>query len=1100
MRTLAIILLAAASTVGNAQSKTANKRPAAPPDSTKFTTGLLSGLKLRSIGPALTSGRVADIAIDPSDKRTWYVGAAAGGVWKSTNGGISFSPVFDGQGSFSIGAVTIDHANPNVIWVGTGENNAQRVVAYGDGIYKSIDGGKSWTNMGLKQSEHIGRIVIDPRNSDIVYVAAQGPLWKKGGDRGVYKTTDGGKTWTKILGVDEWTGANDIQLDPRNPDILVATTWQRYRRVYTFIGGGPGSGVWRSTDAGKTWTKSQSGFPDVDLGRIGLAMSPANPSVIYAIAEAADRKGGFFRSRDGGASWDKMSDYQSGGNYYNEIFADPKDVDRVYAVEPILQVTDDGGKTFHRVGERNKHVDNHSVWIDPDQTNHLVIGCDGGVYETWDGGKTYRFVANLPITQYYRVATDESKPFYRVYGGAQDNFSVGGPSRTRYTSGITNADWFFTASGDGFGSVVDPVDPNIVYAESQFGNLARFNLKTGDVMGIQPSEEPGTPGPRWGWDSPLFISPFNHNRLYFASNRLFVSNDRGDSWKVISPDLSRLIDRNRLKAMGRVMSVNAVSKNASTTLFGVVLTIAESPLKEGLLFTGTDDGKISISENGGATWRSIDHVPGVPDTAPVFKILPSQHDANVVYAAFNNHQAGDFKPYVMKSSDLGRTWTSITGDLPQGSVYALAEDHVDRNLLFAGTEWGLFVSRDGGRKWLKLNGGMPTIQVRDLAIQKRENDLVVATFGRGFYILDDYSALRTMDDATLARDFALFPTRPAPLYVPSAAPLGLADAIGPVFQGAGYYAADNPPFGAVFTYYMKSGLKSRREVREAAEKELAKKGADVFYPPWDSLKAEDREENPAIVVTITDATGKPIRRFTAPSSAGINRVAWDLKLQPPNPVTGPPYKPDPDWPFGDIPLSPYVVPGTYQVSFEKRVNGMFTPIGETQRFQVVGIDGPGTRTMATLADQQRTADLERSVLGLNQVISETLNRMTLFKRAIDETAAADTSLQRRVRVMTDRLKDAQEALGGDPTMASRNEATPPSLLGRLGGAIGSNWGSTLEAPTPTQIAEFDLVRSRFDAILSQVRQLINVDLKGLEQAAEDAGVPWTSGRFPKPPG
>ena len=331
-------------------------------------------------------------------------------------------------------------------------------------------------------------------------------------------------------------------------------------------------------------------------------------------------------------------------------------------------------------------------------------------------------------------------------------------------------------------------------------------------------------------------------------------------------------------------------------------------------------------------------------------------------------------------------------------------------------------------------------------------------------------------------------------------PLGLADAIGPVFQGAGYYMADNPPFGAVFTYYMKSGLKSRREVRQAAEKELAKKGADVFYPPWDSLKAEDREENPAIVVTITDANGKPIRRFTAPSSSGINRVAWDLKLQPPNPVTGPPYTPDPDWPFGDIPLSPYVVPGTYQVSFEKRVNGVFTPIGETQRFQVVGIDGPGTRTMATMADQQRTADLERSVLGLNQVISETLTRMTLFKRAIDETAAADTSLQRRVRVVTDRLKDAQEALGGDPTMASRNEATPPSLLGRLGGAIGSNWGSTLEAPTPTQIAEFELVRAKFDAILSQVRQLINVDLKGLEQAAEDAGVPWTSGRFPKPPG
>ena len=1099
MRKVPIALLFAAATAAGAQSKTSNKKPSALPDSSKFTSGLLAGLKLRSIGPALTSGRISDIAIDPSDKRTWYVGVAAGGVWKSTNGGISFAPIFDGQGSFSIGAVTIDHANPNVIWVGTGENNAQRVVAYGDGIYKSIDGGRSWTNMGLKTSEHIGRIVIDPRNSDVVYVAAHGPLWRKGGDRGLYKTTDGGKTWTKILGVDDYTGVNDVQMDPRNPDILIATTWQRMRRVYAFVAGGPGSGVWRSTDAGKTWTKSQSGFPSVDLGRIGLAISPANPGVVYAIAEAAERKGGFFRSRDGGASWDKMSDYQSGSNYYNEIFADPRDVDRVYAVEPILQVTEDGGKTFHRVGERNKHVDNHSVWIDPDETSHIVVGSDGGVYESFDSGKTYRYVANLPITQYYRVATDESKPFYRVFGGAQDNFSVGGPSRTRNTSGITNSDWFITSGGDGFGSVVDPVDPNTVYAESQFGVLSRFNLRTGDVMGIQPTEEPGTPGPRWGWDSPLFISPFNHHRLYFASNRLFVSNDRGDSWRVISPDLSRLIDRNRLKVMGRVMGIDAVAKNASTTLFGVILTIAESPLREGVLLAGTDDGKISVSENAGGTWRSIDHVPGVPDTAPVFKILASQHDPNVVYAAFNNHQAGDFKPYVMKSSDLGRTWTSVTGDLPSGSVYSLAEDHVDRNLLFAGTEWGLFVTRDGGRKWLRLNGGLPTIQVRDLAIQKRENDLVVGTFGRSFYVLDDYSLLRTLTDATLARDFVLFPARPAPLYVPSS-PLGLPDAVGPAFQGAGYYMADNPPYGAVFTYYMKSALKSRRETRQAAEKELAKKGADVFYPPWDSLKAEDREENPGIVVTISDASGRAIRRFNAPSAAGFNRVAWDLRLQAPNPITGPPYVSDPDWPFGDPPAAPYVVPGAYRVSFATRVNGVFTPIGETQSFQVVAIDSAVARPMASLADQQRIADLSRSVLALDQVVRESLNRMTLFKRAIDETPTADQALQQRVRMMTDRLKDAQELLGGDPTLAIRNEPTPPSLLGRLRGAVGNNWGSTLEAPTPSQMAELDLVRSRFGAILAQVKQLIEVDIGALEQSAEQAGVPWTSGRFPKPPG
>src|SRR5689334_709442 len=693
---LLLLTAATASAQGTAQG-------AAHGGSARLTSGALSGLKLRSIGPALTSGRIADVAVHPTDKTIWYVASAAGGVWKTTNAGTSFTPVFDGEGSFSIGTVTVDPKNPSVVWVGTGENNAQRVVAYGDGIYKSVDGGKSWTNTGLKESEHIARIVIDPRNSDVVYVAAQGPLWRKGGDRVVYKTTDGGKTWTRILSVDDWTGANDIQLDPRNPDMLVATTWQRNRRVFAFIAGGPGSAVYRSTDAGKTWNKSQSGFPTEDLGRIGLSMSPANPSVVYAVADAANSKGGFFRSHDGGASWERMSDYQTGGNYYNEVFADPKNVDRVYAVDVNLQVSDDGGRTFRRVGENLKHVDNHSVWIDPDATDHLIVGCDGGVYETYDRGRTWRYISNLPITQYYRVATDESKPFYRIFGGAQDNFSVGGPSRTRTNNGIRNSDWFITSGGDGFGSVVDPVDPSTVYAESQFGVLSRFNLKTGEFVGIQPFDDTNGEALRWNWDSPLFVSPHSHTRIYFAANRVFRSDDRGDSWKAISPDLSRQIDRNKLKMMDRVWGVDAVAKNISTTLFGTIFTIAESPLKEGLLFAGTDDGRVQISEDGGAHWRAIDHFPGVPDTTFVSRVVPSQHDVNTLYVTLNNHWSGDFKPYVVKTTDLGRTWTNISGDLPaRGDVWALAEDHVDRNLLFVGTEFGLFFTVDGGKKWSQL--------------------------------------------------------------------------------------------------------------------------------------------------------------------------------------------------------------------------------------------------------------------------------------------------------------------------------------------------------------------------------------------------------------
>ena len=1088
MRTTALLPILAAATL-------AAQTPART-DSARLTNTLASGLKLRSIGPALTSGRVADIAVHPTDRTIWYVGAAAGGVWKTTNAGISFTPVFDAEGSFSIGAVTIDSRNPNVVWVGTGENNIQRVVAYGDGIYKSVDGGKSWTNMGLKESEHIARIVVDPRNSDIVYVAAQGPLWRKGGDRGVYKTTDGGKTWTRVLAVDDWTGANDIQMDPRNPDVLVATTWQRNRRVFAFIAGGPGSAVYRSVDGGRTWNKSQSGFPSEELGRIGLSWSLADPNIVYAIADAANGKGGFFRSRDAGASWERMSGYQTGGNYYNEIFADPKHTDRVYAVDVNLQVTEDGGKTFHRVGEVFKHVDNHSVWIDPDATDHLIVGCDGGVYETFDRGRTWRFMANLPITQYYRVVTDESKPFYRVYGGAQDNFSVGGPSRTRTNNGIRNADWFITSGGDGFGSVVDPVDPNTVYAESQFGGLSRFNLKTGEVVGIQPFDETNGEALRWGWDTPLFISPYSHTRVYFAANRLYRSDDRGDSWRPISPDLTRQIDRNRLRAMDRVWGVDAVGKNVSTTLFGTIITIAESPVKEGLLFAGTDDGRLSISEDAGAHWRSIDRFPGVPDTSVVQKVLPSVHDANTVYVVFQNHQSGDFKPYVMKSTDLGRSWTSITGDLPvRGSSWTIAEDHVDRTLLFVGTEFGLFFTRDGGKRWVQLKGGMPTIQVRDLAIQRRENDLVVATFGRGFYILDDYSPLRSIDEQTLAQQAVLFPVKAGPLYVQSL-PLGLPAV---AFQGHNTYMAQNPPFGAVFTYYLKDALESRRTQRQKADAALAKKNADVLYPSWDSLKAEDREEEPAVVVTVSDASGQVVRRFTAPTSAGINRVAWDLRLQPTDPVDGPPYQPDPDFPFTAPPVAPFAPPGTYQVALAKRVDGVFTSLGTPQRFQVVDVDSVPGRTMATIADQRKIAELERSVLGTTALINETQRRLGFLKRAIDETPGADTSLAHRVRTLEQQLADAEELLNGDPTRARRNEAVPQSMTTRLGGAIGSAWGTSLSALNPSQRAQIDIVRREFDAVLARVRQLVDVDLKNLEQASEAAGVPWTPGRLPKPP-
>ncbi|HET7038687.1 MAG TPA: hypothetical protein VFH97_02305, partial [Gemmatimonadales bacterium] len=732
--TVALVLGAAFSVPDLAAQGRRAGGPQASGDTTRRdpVAAAAAGLRLRLIGPATISGRIGDLAVHPKDRDTWYVAVASGGVWKTTNHGVTFTPVFDGEGSFAIGVVVIDPGNPNVVWVGTGENNAQRSVSYGDGVYKSVDGGRNWQNLGLKESEHIGKILIDPRNSDVVYVAAQGPVFRGGGDRGLYKTTDGGKTWNRILEGGEWAGVTDVVLDPRNPDVLIAAVWQRARRQWGYIAGGPQSSLQRSTDGGATWTRSQSGLPSEELGRIGLAISPVDPDVVYAVVEAAGNRGGFYRSRDNGVNWERMSDHNTIGLYYQELFADPVNVNRVYSVDVRTMVTDDGGRTFRAVGERNKHVDNHVVWIDPTDTDHLLIGCDGGLYETYDGGQNYDWFQNLPLGQFYRVDADNATPFYRVFGGTQDNSSAGGPSRTRTRGGAVNSEWFLTQGGDGFYSRIDPTDPNIVYAESQHGVLSRFNLATGEEVNIVPEAEPGEPGLRWHWDAPLIISPHAPARLYFAANRLFRSDDRGNTWRPVSPDLTRQLDRNRLKMMGRVWSVDAVAKNTSTSLYGSIVTLAESPVKEGLLWVGTDDGLIQVSENGGETWRAIASVPGVPDTSFISRVTPSAHDANTVYVSFDNHKAGDKKPYIAKSTDLGRSWSLITGNLPErGTVYVVIEDHRDRNLLFAGTEFGLHFTADGGQRWSRLRGGLPTIQVRDLAIQRRDDDLVVGTFGRG---------------------------------------------------------------------------------------------------------------------------------------------------------------------------------------------------------------------------------------------------------------------------------------------------------------------------------------------------------------------------------
>jgi photosystem II stability/assembly factor-like uncharacterized protein len=1060
-----------------------------------WTADTWSGLTLRSIGPALTSGRIGDIAVNPSDSRRWFVAVASGGVWRTDNAGTTWTPVFDGEGSYSIGCVAIDPKNPHVVWVGTGENNSQRSVGYGDGVYRSEDGGKSWKNVGLKDSEHIGKILIHPTEPDTVYVAAQGPLWSPGGDRGLYKTTDGGKTWKAVLTIGENTGVTDVVMHPRNPDVLLAAAYQRRRHVFTLIDGGPESALYKSTDGGASWRKITSGLPKEELGRIGLAVAPSTPDTVYAVVEAASKAGGFFRSRDRGETWEKRSDYVPGGPmYYNEIFVDPKDSDRVYSMDVFAKVTDDAGKTFRNLGETNKHVDNHAMWIDPDDTRHYLVGSDGGLYESFDRGETWTFKANLPVAQFYRVSADESSPVYMVYGGTQDNFSLGGPSRTLNEHGIANQDWFVTWSGDGFHTRADPKDPNLLYATLQYGVLSRFDRRSGESILIQPLEGAGDEPLRWNWDSPLLISPHSHTRLYFAAERLFRSDDRGDSWRPVSPDLTRRIDRNTLKVMGKVWGPDAVAKGASTSFFGNIVSLDESPLAEGLLYVGTDDGLVQVSEDGGGSWRRQQTFPGVPDMAYVSDLVASQHDAGVAYAAFNNHKAGDFRPYLLRTSDRGKTWASVAGDLPaRGSVWTLAEDHVERNLLFVGTEFGLYSTRDGGKTWVRLKGGLPTIAVRDLAIQKRENDLVVGTFGRGIYILDDYAPLRTAQPADLEKDSHTFPVKKAQGYVPSK-PLGMR---GKAFQGESFFTSPNPPLGAVFTYYLKQDVLTLAKKRQAAEKEADKKGTDTRYPTRDDLVAEAREEEPAVVLTVSDADGNVVRRVLGPAKGGVHRVSWDLRLPPAEPTSLKP--PSTDNPFDDPPIGPLVVPGRYTVSFARRIGGVDSPFGAPQAFEIEAINR-GTLAApdaaALLRFQRKTARLQRAVLGAIEAADEVANRLKHIKKAIDDTPGAEARLGSEARAIESRLKDIQVALRGDDVMRGRNEPVPLSVSGRVNAIVSAQWTSTSPATGTSQQA-YALAGDAFAQELQKLRTLVGTDLSRLEKSLESAGAPWTPGRIPE---
>lgn len=1068
----------------------ANKKKDKKEDETKVDASLFSGLKWRSIGPAFTSGRIADFAVDPDNFSTYYVAVASGHIWKTTNNGTSFEAIFDNYGAYSIGCLAIDPSNKNVLWAGTGENNHQRALGYGNGVYKSVDAGKSWKNMGLKESRQIGEIIIDPRNSNVVFVAVEGSAWGPGIDRGLYKTIDGGETWEKVLEISENTGVANICFEPGNPDVIYAGAEQRRRRQFTKIGGGPESAFYKSTDGGVSWNKLEKGIPDVDKGGMEIVVSPANPNYVYVMFEASNEKGGFFRSTDRGGSFNKMDGYNSSGQYYTELVCDPHNENTVYSMDTWSKVTTDGGKTWKNIGNKKRHVDDHAIWIDPVNTGHFIIGGDGGVYESWDGGTTFLFKHNLPVTQFYRVNVDNTEPFYWVYGGTQDNASLGGPSRNTNSTGVISSEWVVTLGGDGFWQASEYSNPDIVYSAYQYGNIFRYDRKSGEKIKVKPTPRKGELTYRWNWDAPFILSKYNETTLYMGANKMFKSNDRGNSWEVISEDLTRNEDRNQFKVMGKYWPSSAVAKDVSTSQWGTIVSLAESAIKEGLLFVGTDDGLIQFTEDDGKNWTKISEFPGVPEYTYVSDIYTSTYDENVVFASFNNTKSDDFKPYILKSVDKGKTWVSISANLPEnGSVHSILQDPVNPNLLFVGTEFSFYFSLDGGQEWTKFANDLPDIAVRDIVIQEREKDLVIATFGRGFYILDDYSALRELDSVKLNHvEAILFPIKDALMYVQEGNRYG---------TGSGIYQAKNPEFGAAFTYYIKEVPKSLKSERLKKEKELFKNGEPIPQPNKDILDKEKAERGPYLKFVIKNTNGDIVKIFYKKASKGISRTNWNLKYQSPGAVN---LKGDEFNPTKNNGSSFRALPGIYTVEFSMFHNGDEKHLGGPMQFEAVVLNNttlPAQDKVALDKFYQSVIELWRVMSGSEKYFNMLEEKTAFIQQALQQSPNASVELKNKANNLKTELDKIEFLYEGTPVKASSEEVPPEQmpLEQRFNTIVWTAWQST-SAPTETQKKNYEIMMEEFPLILNQLKE-IDASLKELEVELDNMNAPYTPGRVPK---
>ena len=1036
----------------------------------------LGGFSFRSVGPAFMSGRIADIAIDPNNENVWYVAVGSGGVWKTTNAGTTWKPLADKQPYYSTGAITLDPNNSQTVWLGTGENVGGRHVGIGHGMYLSRDGGKTWKNKGLKKTEHISKIIVHPSDSNTVWVAAQGPLWSSGGERGLYKTTDGGATWRQTMNLDEWTGVTDLLIDPRDPNVLYAASWQRHRNVAAYMGGGPGTAIYKSVDGGESWRKLKTGLPSSNMGKIGLAISPMQPDVIYAAIELDRKKGGVYRSANAGESWKKMSDTVSGGtgpHYYQELVASPHHFDRIYLMNVRVLVSENGGNDFYTMKESNKHSDNHAMVFKANDPNYILVGTDGGIYETFDDTENWKFVNNLPLTQFYKLAVDDAYPFYNIFGGTQDNNTQGGPSQTFNRNGISNADWFVLLGGDGHQPATEPGNPDIVYAQSQQGNLHRVDRTTGEAVYIRPQNGLDEPYERFNWDAPILVSQHDPKRIYFGSQRVWRSENRGDSWNPISSDLTKNEERLALPIMGRQQSWDAAWDVYAMSTYNTITSLAESAQDENILYAGTDDGLLHATKDGGATWstQTVDKLPDVPATAFINDIKADMFDANVAYVALDNHKFGDYRPMLYKTTNGGKSWKSITKGIPDGTlIWRLVQDHVNPQLLFLGTEYGVYVSLNQGEAWHKFSNGMPTISVRDLAIQKRENDLVAATFGRSFYILDDYSPLRTISDKNLAKGDQLFPVEKALQYVQVRG--------GTSSQGASFFTAKNPTYGAQFTYYIANDTKTMKAKRKASEKKLKKDNKDIPFPGWEALDAENFEKKPQAILRVTDASGKVLTEITGAYSKGIHRKHWDLRERLASALD---IHSSRDIGIG---LRSNVAPGTYYVQLFKKHKGALRQLTPKEAFEVARLrQHVLTNPKAALHDAYKAklnALYVKSEI-MDKKLEKTKKKIAALSKAIGFAQANQDVLHKKVYDLQKQHFDLARKIDGSEAKGEVGEKDTPTLSFRISVASRGFYSNTY-GPTAMHMESYDMAVALLNALVPQVDALAAATAKAISDS------------------